>query len=424
MKHFQTAVIIIIGTLAIPNISAQPITDTVYNQDIHTVQIYRNGDELSYPFIEINTEDKIKICFDDFSKDFKKYYYSLVHCNSNWVPTDVNNSDYIDGFLQNPITNYVYSTNTLTNYIHYSLVLPDDNCKPRVSGNYIIKVYEDLDETKMAFTKRFYIYETAAEIEFNILRPEIPRYMLKYQEFKLSVKPDVTDFTDLKSEIKIVVNQNGMPCRTKSYLLSRLEPGNTLVYDDLDTNIFDGGNEFRNFDIKSIRYQSIRIKKIVYLDGLYNILLKPDDWRTKTRYFFDQDLNGNYYIENSLGVSKDKDADYVMVHFELPAQLPVMDGNLYVYGALTNWKCDAGSVMKFNLEKQVYEKDLFLKQGYYNYQYAYKPDSSNQADLAFVEGNHYETENNYLVIVYYKQFTSRYERLIGFRIANSIVKNK
>jgi hypothetical protein len=248
--------------------------------------------------------------------------------------------------------------------------------------------------------------------------------MLKGQQFKISIKPNVSDFTDLKSEIKIIVNQNGMPCTAKSYLISRLITGNTLVYDDLDSNIFDGGNEFRNFDIKSIKFQSARIKKIEFSGSYYTIKLLPDEWRTKARYFFDNDLNGNYFIENSLGVDKSNDADYVMVNFELPYKEPLFDGELYIYGALTGWKCDSSSKLTYSLEKQVYEKSLLLKQGYYNYQYAYVPNGSNKAELTYVEGNHYETENDYLVFVYYKQFTSRYERLIGFRIANSIKKNK
>ena len=405
-------------------LSGQPLTDTIYNKNIHTVQIYRDGNELSYPFIELNSSDKMKVCFDDFGTDVKNYYYSLIHCNSDWEPSDILMSEYIDGFYQNKISDYKFSINTLFNYVHYSVVFPNEDCKPRISGNYIIKVYEDRDESKLAFTKRFYITESTAKVEVEILRPEIPKYMLKGQQFKITVNSNVTDFTDLKTEIKVVISQNGMPCRTKSFLSSRLTSGNNLVYDDLDSNIFDGGNEFRNFDIKSIKYQSARIKKIEY-NGVFNtIQLYPDEWRTRTRYFFDNDLNGNYYIENSMGVNKNNDADYVMVYFELPAKEPLIDGDIYIYGALTDWKCDDSSKMIYNLEKLVYEKKLLLKQGYYNYQYAYKPNNSNEVDLTFAEGNHYETENNYLVFVYYKPFTSRYERLIGFRLVNSIDKPK
>jgi hypothetical protein len=403
-------------------LSGQPVIDTIYNKDIHTVQIYRDRAELSYPFIDINSTDKLKLSFDDFSKDLKKYYYTLVHCNAEWEPTDMLPSDYIDGFLQNPIPDHVYSINTLVNYIHYSLVFPEENCKPRISGNYVMKVYEDMDESKPTFTKRFYITETTADIDLAILRPEIPKYMLKGQQFKITVKSNVTGSIDLKNEIKIIINQNGIPSTAKSYLISRLSLGNTLIYDDLDSNIFKGGNEFRNFDANSIKFQSARIKKIGFTGPYYTFQLLPDEWRTKTRYFFDHDLNGNFYIDNNLGIDKDNDADYVMVHFELPSKVPLLEGSLYVYGALTGWKCDQNSKMTYNLEKQTYELSLLLKQGYYNYQYAYKPDNSENIDLSTAEGDHYETENDYLVFVYYKQFSSRYERLIGFRIANSIKK--
>lgn len=424
MKLFKTLILSFIITYVIPfpNVSGQVITDSIYNNEIHTVQLFREGMELSYPVITINLEDKLRLSFDDFSKDLKNYCYTLVHCNSDWEPTNLSYPEYADGFEQNQITDHAYSTNTLVNYIHYSIVFPNDKCNPRISGNYIIKVFTDFDTSKVVFTRRFYLTETTASINLNTLRPEIPKYMLKFQQFKISLIPNVTGFIDLKNEIKVVISQNGMPCRTMTNLISRLVHDNTLIYDDLDANVFEGGNEFRNFDIKSIKYQSQQIKKIEYSGPYYSIELYLDTWKTKTRYFFDNDLNGNYFIENTLGIDKNNDADYVMVHFTLPLKEPLVDGDLFVYGALTDWACNQASKMSYNLETHTYELKLLLKQGYYNYQYAYKPYGSDKIDLIYVEGSNYETENNYLVFVYYKQFSSRYERLIGYRLVNTIKK--
>lgn len=402
----------------------EPDIDSVYNNSIFTVQLYKNGWELSYPVITLNSDEKLKLSFDDTSKNIKNYCYTLIHCNSNWEPSDLSFPEFADGFVQNQITDYLFSTNTIINYIHYSLVFPNEKCTPQISGNYIIKVFEDFNENKIAFTCRFYITETLADISLDIIRPELPKYMFKYQQFKITVKPNFSDYTDLKNEVKTIITQNNQPARTKKNLISRLMENNTLIYDDVDSNLFEGGNEFRNFDIKSIKYQSQQIKSIKYMGPYYVIELYPDDWRTKAKYFFDNDLNGNYFIENSMGVDKNRDADYVMVSFELPTKEPLLDGDIFVYGALTGWKCDEKSKMSYNLENLVYEKKILLKQGYYNYQYAYKPHNSNEVDIKFAEGNHYETENDYLVFVYYNQFASRYERLIGFRIANSINKRK
>ncbi len=425
MRKFRISFLLIfLWFININKASSQPVIDTVYDNNIHTVQIYKEGWELSYPVINLNSDEKIKVSFDDFDKNAKNYLYTLVHCNSDWEPSDLLYSEFADGFEQNKIINYSLSTNTIVNYIHYAFDFPNETCNPKISGNYIVKVFEDFDENKIVFTSRFYVNEAATDINISIIRPELPKYMFKYQQFKITVKPNVNDYTDLKSEIKTVISQNNEPAMTKANLISRLSENNMLIYDDPDSNLFEGGNEFRNFDIKSIKYQSQRIKEIKYAGPYFNIELHPDDSRRKTPYFSDDDLNGSFYIQNSEGTDKTRDADYVMVHLVLNAKEPFIDGDLFVYGALTHWKCDKASQMKYNLENLTYELQLQLKQGYYNYEYVYKPHNGNDIDLSNIEGNHYETENDYLVYVYYKPFSNRYERLIGFRIANSIKQGK
>jgi hypothetical protein len=333
-------------------------------------------------------------------------------------------SQFADGFEQNQINDHLFSSNTLVSFIHYSLVFPNENCTPTISGNYIIKVYDDFDVTKIVFTKRFYICENIAAIDLKILQPEIAKYMKRQQQFKIYVKPNVDNFTDLKTEIRTFIFQNNPSAGMKSNIISRFGEDNTLYYDDLDSNLFEGGNEYRNFDIKSIKYQSPNIKKIEFKGANYEIELHPDELRNKKQYFFDNDLNGNYFIANSLGVNKDMDADYLMVKFSLPINDPFLEGDVYVYGALTGWECNKASKMVYNFQTHSYNLQLLLKQGYYNYQYAFKQHESNTIDLTYLEGNHFETENGYLVFVYYKQFSSRYERLIGFTMGNTIKKGE
>jgi hypothetical protein len=404
------------------NFIGQPISDSVYYNSIHTVQLYKNGMELSYPVIVYNSDEKLKLSFDDFNKETKNYCYTIIHCNSNWEPSDLSFQEYAEGFAQNQITDMDYSTNTIVKYIHYTLVFPNEYIKPILSGNYILKIFDDFDENKVVFTKRFFITENLALINFDVTRPDIPKYMKKFQQFNLKVTPNVRDYLDLKTEIKTVIIQNFQPVGIKINPPSILTANKTLVYDMLDSDIFQGLNEFRNFDIKSIRYQSIRIKSIENKGPYYEIELYPDEWRQRIQYFSDIDINGNYFVENNLGVRKDIDADYVMVHFTLLTKEPSIDGDFFVYGVMTDWECNSRSKMTYNLERQCYEARCFIKQGYYNYQYAYKPYISGEVDLAYVEGTHYETENDYYVFVYYKSLRSRYERLIGYKVANSVKK--
>ncbi len=418
----KTIILLLLSHFLIFSVNSQIIKDSIYNENIKTVQIYKNGWELSYPVIILNSEDKLKLSFDDFNKDLKNYCYTLIHCNADWEPSDLSFSQFAEGFEQNQITDHLFSSNTLINYLHYSLVLPNENCNPTISGNYIIKVYDDFDDKKIVFMKRFYICENIAAIDLKMLQPEIAKYMKRSQQFKISVKPNVEDYTDLKTEIRTFIFQNNPSAGMKTNIISRLGEDNTLFYDDLDSNLFEGGNEYRNFDIKSTKYQSPRIQKIEFASNSCSIDLYPDELRNRKQYFFDKDLNGNYYIANSLGINKDRDADYLMVKFSLPLKDPFLEGDVYIYGALTGWECNKTSKMVYNFQTHSYYLQLLLKQGYYNYLYAFKEHESNEIDLTYLEGNHFETENDYLVFVYYKQFSSRYERLIGFTMGNSIKK--
>jgi len=198
----------------------------------------------------------------------------------------------------------------------------------------------------------------------------------------------------------------------------------SLYYDDPDSNLFAGGNEYRNFDLKSKKYQSEHIKSIKYDSSGYVVNLYDDEWRNKKQYFSEVDLNGNYYIQNTLGTTKDIDADYFWIKFSLPTPEPLIDGDIYVFGGLTDWQCNTLSKMVYNYDKTCYELKLLLKQGYYNYQFAFKPKDGNKYDLSIVERDHYETENDYLIFVYYKSAGARYERLIGYKIANSVKKTE
>ena len=419
MKYLKFVLIIVSSTYL--NGNAQQIRDSIYNANIKTIQLYKKGWELSYPIITLNSDEKLVLGFDDLSKNIKSYYYTLIHCDSEWEVSNLNYSEYCDGFEQNQFNKPLFSTNTTVNYIHYSLIIPNENCTPLISGNYILKVFEDLDQTKLVFTKRLYIVENTANIDLLVLRPEISKYMMKYQQYRIKVTPNIPDFTDLKTEIKTVAIQNFNTSYAQECYLSTLAD-NILHYEDLDSNLFEGGNEYRNFDIKSLKYQSPHIQYIEFKDSIYNIVLHPEEWRNKKQYFTDIDLNGNYYIENKAGVIKERDADYFNVHFELPNNGPFVDGDLYIYGALSYWQCNKTNKMNYNFNKRAYELNLLLKQGYYNYQIAYVSKDNNKIDLSFAEGNHYETENDYLVLVYYKSAIGRYERLIGYQKANSLNK--
>ncbi len=394
----------------------------IYKENIKTILLHKQGWELSYPIINLNSEDKLKLSFDDLDGDIKDYYYTIIHCDASWQPSDLLPADYIEGFIENQIQDYKYSFNTLYRYIHYNLIIPNENIKPKISGNYILKVYEDYDETNLVLTKRFVIVEHKVTISANVKRATLLDLRRSSHEIDFTLSYSAYSINNPYRDIKVVIAQNNRWDNVITNLKPLFVKYNELVYDYEEGNVFSGGSEYRYFDIKSVRYQSDRIWKIHYEKPYYHIYLFNDEKRTFKIYYFYQDLNGKCFIKIQEGEDSEVEADYVYVHFTLPYDSPIIDGNIYVFGGLSDWSFNTNNQMKYNFDKKAYELTMLLKQGYYNYEYVCVKDGSKVADNTFIEGSHYETENDYIIYIYHRDISSRYDKLIGFEIVNSLRK--
>ncbi len=397
-----------------------PVEEGVFRKSIASVMIHREGWRLSYPIIELNGDTRLEIRFDDLTNIVNNYSYKVIHCDHNWIPSLLNEYEYIDGLLQNQILQYSLSFNTYINYVHFKLTIPNEDINFKLSGNYALLVYEDFDEDRIAFIKRFVITETKAEVRSVVKRPMLNIHRNTGQETDFSIIHGNYPINDPFSEIHVKILQNGRWDNAIEDLKPLFTKDGILDYDYDMENIFNGGSEFRWFDIKSMRYQSPYIRNVIFKDGNFHAYLFPDEYRAGKQYFFEDDLNGKYYIEVQEQPNSDTDADYVYVYFSIPFDAPFIHGRLFVMGALTNWVFNQSNEMKYNFETKSYELVLLLKQGYYNYQYAFIPDNQKTADLSHTEGNHYETENDYIILVYHRPQNSRYDRIIGYQIFNSI----
>ena len=120
----------------------------------------------------------------------------------------------------------------------------------------------------------------------------------------------------------------------------------------------------------------------------------------------------------------DTEADYVWVYFTLPSKYKVSGGNMFVAGALSDWTFDTKSIMTYDPDKAQYQSSMLLKQGWYNYEYLFLRQGDKTAEPSVFEGNHYDTENDYLILVYYRNPRERYDRVVGSLVVNTANKKQ
>lgn len=394
--------------------------DYVYKKNIKTVELRDESFILTKAILALGSEEKLKLSFDDLDADLKNFSYTIIHCNANWQPSDLMPNEYIDGFLDNSINDYRYSFNTLQKYTHYNVTFPNSTLRITKSGNYILKVYQDNDPENLVITRRFLVFQNKIMIESNVRAASIIEDRLFKHEIDFKINYTGYQINNPYGDLKIVLTQNGRWDNAKTDLKPIFVKDNELVYDYDEQNVFAGGNEFRFFDIKSIRYHSERIYKVTK-DSLGNhVELYTDEKRTFKRYYSQPDMNGDFLIKIQEGRDSEVEADYCYVKFFLPYDVPFTDGNLYVFGAFNGWKCNTENLLHYNAKRFGYECTLYLKQGYYNYEYVFLKDGEVAADETIIEGMHYDTENDYSIYVYHRQPGTFYDQLIGVKRLNSM----
>lgn len=398
-------------------------SNQIFTDKIKTIQLYKEGWNLSYPIIRLNSAEKLVLHFDLLGDQIETYYYTFIHCDKDWKKSDIFTGNFIEGYPENPLEEYKHSFNTTVNYVHYKLVFPNDRIRLKLSGNYILSVFPVNEPEKPVLTHRFIITEEIVRISIDLHRPKMTSDVNTSQQVDFTVNHSGVNITDPYRNIYATVLQNGRWNNAKRDLKPDFFGNNELKYSALsDKNIFFGGNEFRYFDIKSIRYQTEYVRKIDYLMGNYHVWLYPSENREFKPYFYWQDFNGKYYVAVQEGQNPETDADYVYVYFTLPSKFLISGGKIYVSGALNNWSFDKNNLMNYNMESGQYESVMLLKQGWYNYEYVYLKDGTSDGVASLFEGSHYETENDYTVIIYYRNPYDRYDRVIGTQIVNTLNK--
>ncbi|QEC52839.1 uncharacterized protein DUF5103 [Anseongella ginsenosidimutans] len=408
--------ILLLFILAASSARAQEAYENkVFVPEIRTVQFYNTSEEQSLPVLELNGGGQLLLSFDDLRGGFRNFYYTVEHCTAEWTPSAIPQIQYLKGFPGERIRDYQSSFNTYQEYTNYRLELPDFSVQPLVSGNYILKIYEDNDPEKLVLTRRFYVLERKVSLEAQMERSSRVAEREKRQKINFSIFHPNLQISNPFGEIKVYVSQNGREDKAQWVTQPVYVKASQLVYNAVDVTDFYGGNEFRRFDLRSLRFRGEGVAAIVH-DDLFIASLVEDEPRLSQAYSSLIDYNGRYFIRFQEGNSPDVEADYARVNFRFSPG--AASGNYYVFGELTGWKLKDEFKLLYDPGSKTYQASPLLKQGVYDYIYVHA-DASGKIDNFNTESNHYETENDYYIFVYYRRSGSRYDELIGFSMLNT-----
>lgn len=388
----------------------------VYQPYIHAVEFSRVGFELSDPIIKLNSEERFRVGFDDLNRNFNQYYYQIQHCTSNWEKSEIWTNEYLEGIEEEQVESYEPSFNTRTTYTHYDFIFPNDRFIIKKSGNYILRVYSrDASGNEInAFTRRFMVVDPKVALSASIGRAGTSEEYETKQEVDFKINTAGYRIDAPYQDIKVVILQNWR----WDYALTNLKPymvrNEVLDYSfDNGTNLFDGANEFRRFDLKSVKFLSEKIREITYDDTMFYARLWESEKRTFKEYIIDDDINGRFLLKSDDEPAVSNEGEYVIAKFFLPYEAPIVEGNLYVAGGFNCWQYTPENKMDYNYRRKGYEAKILFKQGYYNYLYVLLPNNSRTGDATWVEGNHSVTRNTYTILVYHRSRGELYDELIA-----------
>ncbi len=394
-----------------PDMQHIQLDNRIYVNGIRSVTLSA-GYNLDKPVISLES-GTLTLTFDDLIEKSRYVKYTLIHCTHDWKPSDMNQIEYIDGFMEDEISTYDYSFNTIQHYMQYSLTFPNENMRPTKSGNYILFVYDDTPDRPL-LTRRFMIREESqAGITATVHASSDVNDRWAKQEVDFSVNSGQYAIRNPIMTLHATIQQNDRWDNAIIGLTYRSGfPGEfSFDYDD-GRNTFDGGAEFRTFDIRSLRTNGDRIVGLTFAHQENQAYVLEDEARPFGAYESRNTMNGACIYQNK-DMNNPFSEDYVNTHFTLKSSFPFTDGDVYVFGQLTDWNILPEAKLHYNETYKFWETAFLIKQGMYNYQYVYVPHNSNVVDATYIEGSHYETHNDYTIYVYFREEGTSYDRLIG-----------
>jgi len=381
---------------------------------IKTVSFVQNGQNAVPLFL---LGDSFQLQFDDLHGSEDNYYYKITHCDYNWKQSQLSVNEYLNGFNDQRIQEYTNSFNALQIYSHYKLTFPNKLTQLKVSGNYIVSVLNDSKE--VVFSRKFIIYEEFVSVPMQIKRARTNPDLPFKHNIDFAIRSSAMTFQSPLTNIKVMLLQNGRLDNAITNIKPMYTIGNDLIYKYDSETQFWAGNEYLFFENKNIRAATNSISRVDTSGGLYNCFLYTNNARGSQQYTYWPDINGNFLVNNLNVENSEIEADYAWIYFSLSAPAFYQNKSIYITGMFNNYNLSDENKMDYNEKKGIYEKAMMVKQGFTNYCYTVADSKGKIDNQNAIDGNFWQTENNYQAIIYYRENNERYDRVIGKGIATS-----
>ncbi len=383
----------------------------IIDTTVRTLSLRNPDNFMSPPVIRLGTDDRLVVNFDIIGDSHEYLRYRLVHCNADWQPSQLLDSEYMEGFNEGEITDYAYSSNTYVHYVNYNLVIPNEGMGMLASGNYLLLVYPEGNYDSIMLQQRFYVSENSVAIDGKVSGRTDRGFNEKFQQLEFVVDAGITERMNPYQDMVVTMTQNNRPESTREIPHPVRVEGSKVVYSHIPALIFNAGNEYRRFETVRVDYPGMHVDSVKFEENNWHAWLMQDESRVEKDYMFDSTQHGRFKIDEYRADDPDLGADYVTVHFTL--DIPeVVGGDVFVDGDFTLHQLNDFNRMRFDHDRRLYTAEIPLKQGSYNYQYVIASRNSSP-DPSPIEGDKYETGNEYLICVYCRQPGSRGDRLIG-----------
>lgn len=404
--------------LAINVAAAGPVALTGVNSSrFRTLKVTNPDNFMAPPVIRLGSDDRLVITFDEIGDNYSQLQYRLVHCNADWTPSRLTESEFIDGFNIADIEDYAYSENTFVHFVNYRLEFPNESTRLLHSGNYLLEIFDRDEPSETLLQVRFMVSEENIGVSGRASGITDRGHNTEWQQLDLTVDLNGIERANPYQDVTLTIIQNGVESSRRKLPRPLRVEGNTLFYQHTPELIYPAGNEYRRFESISNNFPGMHVDSLKYMGSNYHVWLKQDAGRALRNYEFDSTQHGRFLVREYNATDSDLGADYITVHFAL--EMPLLrDADIYVDGEMTHDRFDDTNRMVYDPESRLYRLQMPLKQGAYNYRYVAIPRQNPTPSAELTEGNKYETRNEYWVACYYHPPGSRADRLLSLQVIN------